>query len=606
MCRNVVDTSVAKPNVTLSEVHISTDSPLKVQAFARKADATYNDQLLLMGHDLWSHWEIQLLQFSQQDEKSKKAGITQRLMLPAQGGVSDYLNNKNLSELLKEASSLGLNGQGGQSLVVDGLWLLTGSLDNYLQASYLVMRPDLDGRWYGFFTYGSGVPSVWWNFADVNGPCRDAVYPSLWNAAADWNRSSLMPDLSPLPGGCRLSDGEDTLVEGGWSYGSRVFKAAERAKIQNKCPILLNRTKDFTRQTPGCDGKSSLFILNTFGGNDCQSQQLFTTPVVESKLHSGALGGTYRDAWNVHSLLSRLPESEQVVMHVDVDEVPGKAPTGEYVIIDASLRFNTTEAKLRMDAALKKAEAFVLNLQYESGSKSAIIVAFTTLFIATVTIPQHWNDAIQNQVYKVLAAIPALLHHKAARVAYVGLCRFLASTVVVGPAMFAFLTVVARDTGVKIADGYPSISYQGSVGNPDCSSARIGDPGFGVSETVVLDTSVQTWAVVLVCCFSLIALLSATGIAMYGAATADITALMAHRGNAVELAHTASAAASASAAFSARASGGGGGEGVSGDGGKHEIAMSSSRGYGANTNSLRIRVRENDRPMDASRENDVI
>lgn len=621
VCRNVVDTSADKPGVRREEVSFTSNSPggLTIQAFARKADATYTDQLILMGHDLWSHWEVQLLQFIPQDDKSKRDGITQRLVLPAVDGVvSKYLDNKNLSEVLKEASSWGATGQGGQPpLVVDGLWLVTGRLDDYLQASYLVMRPDLDGRWYAFFTYGSGNPNAWWNFADhpekVN--CSRAVDPSLWAVAADWNKSSLMPDSSRLPSGCRLSDGEDKLVQDVLSYGSRVFKAEERAKLQNKCPVLLNRTKDFARKTMGCDGKSDLFIINTPGfvvGSTmdiCQRDQLFTTPVAESMLHSGALRGTYKDAWNVHTLLSKLPESDRFAMHVDV-KVPGDAPTGQYVIIDASLQFkidaslqfNTTDVKLRMDKALQKAEAFILTLKYEGESKSAIIVAFTALFIATVSIPQHWNEAIQNQVYKVLAAIPALLHHKAARVAYVGLCRFLASTIVVGPAMFSFLTVVARDTGVRIADGYPSISYQGSVGNPHCNNAMIGEPGFGVSETVVLETSVQTWAVVLVCCLSLIALLAATGIAMYGAATADITKLMAHTGNAVELAQPASAAA----AFSARASGSGGGGGVPGEGGKHEIGMSSSRGYGANTNSLRIRVRENDRPMDATLENDVI
>ena len=592
----MVDTSADKTGLRPEEVPITSKTGvprgLTVQAFARRADATYNEQLILMGHDLWSHWEVQLLQFLPQDAKSKKAGITQRLVLPALGGVSVYLNNKNLSEVLKEASALGPNGQGGQSpLVVDGLWVLTGKLDGDLQASYVVMRPDLDGRWYAFFMYGTG----WSNFAGVNGPCGGVVYPPLWAAAADWNRSSLMPDSSPLPGRCRLSDGEDSLMEGVWDYGSRVFKAAERAKLQNKCPILLNRTADFARQTPGCHAKGDLFMLNTFGGNFCQGNQLSTTPVGESKLHTGVFSYTYRDAWNVHTWLSRLPEPDRALMYVN-------GTTGKYVIIDASLQFNTTDVKLRMDAALQKAEAYIINLPYEGESKSAIIVAFTTLFIATVSIPQHWNDAIQNQVYKVLTAIPALLHHKAARVAYVGLCRFLASSIVVGPAMFSFLSVVARETGVRIADGYPSISYQGSVGNPHCSNARIGDPGFGLAETVVLKTDVQTWAVVLVCCFSLIALLAATGIAMYGAAMADITQLLPHTGNAVELAHT----ASASAAFSARASGGGGGGGVSGDGGKHEIAMSSSRGYGANTNSLRIRFRENDRPMDAAVENDVI
>jgi len=220
-------------------------------------------------------------------------------------------------------------------------------------------------------------------------------------------------------------------------------------------------------------------------------------------------------------MLSSLSYADKVMMYVDT---PGKALTGKYVILDASLQLNITDIKLRMAAALQKAEGVVNNMQYKGESESAIIVAFTTLFIATVTIPQHWNEAIQKRVYQIMGLVPALLNHKVARVAYVGVCRMIASAIVVGPALFSFLTVVARDQGMRIADGYPTIAYQAlpkSAGLP-CTMARIGEtPAFGIAETVVLETAVQTWAVVLVCCLSLVALLAATGMAMWSAASDD-------------------------------------------------------------------------------------
>jgi hypothetical protein len=315
---------------------------------------------------------------------------------------------------------------------------------------------------------------------------------------------------------------------------------------------------------------------------------LYTTPAVESKLHSGAFGQTYKDAWNVHTILSGMDESQRMLMYVDA---PGKEPpTGEYVIIDASLRFNATAVDARMATALKHAEAFVLNLQYESESKSAIIVAFTTLFIATVTIPQHWNEAIQRRVYSILAAIPALLKHKGARVAYVGLCRFLASTIVVGPAMFSFLIVVARDQGLRIADGYPSISYQAYIGHPHCVNARlIGEAGFGVAETVVLETNVQTWAVAIVCSLSLIALLAATILSMFAAGTAA----------SLPGSHAAEGSPGTGAALVTQfgsSSADHGGVSLEGSGSlRHEgkvLSTPSSLGYGAALNSIRNRTRD--------------
>jgi hypothetical protein len=467
----VVDTAATKPGV--KEVPGPTTSRhagIQVQTFAREANVMYQDQLVMMGHDLWSHWEIQLLQF-QANHAEHKDGLTQRVVIVSREKVSEHMKNKGFAEVLRNASVPAFHGEGGiPTLVLDGMWLLTGHLDDYVQASYLVMRPDLDGRWYGFFTFGTGSPNVWWGgLAGVNGICEDKVYPSLYKASADWNASALISASNPLPSGCMLISEEDVKpVEGVYQYGSRAFRAEERAKLLNKCPIYLNRTENYTRTTVGCNGASTLFKLNHWGGG-CHGNQLYTHPVSESKVHVGALRVTYRDAWNVYTALSKVSTDDIKLMYVDD---PDRDATGHYVIVDASLQFDVTDLKEQMNAALLKAEAFMLNLKYESESRSAIMVAFTTLFIATVTIPQHWNEAIQKQVYNILAMVPAISNKKAARVAYVGLCRLLASSIVVGPAVFSFLNVVARDTGVRIADGYPTISYESATHPPYMRSSK--------------------------------------------------------------------------------------------------------------------------------------
>lgn len=42
---------------------------------------------------------------------------------------------------------------------MDAAWVLRPDANKYIEAAYVAMRPDMGGRWFGFYTYG-GVSVV--------------------------------------------------------------------------------------------------------------------------------------------------------------------------------------------------------------------------------------------------------------------------------------------------------------------------------------------------------------------------------------------------------------------------------------------------------------
>jgi hypothetical protein len=499
VCRNVVD-RVGSPNVASADVPPPQNPTLRrrlnVAAFRRVNTRQHDDELTIYTHDLWSHWlwPVTLAKMRTNEDGSSSAAI-----------LSPPLDRMTFTEQLN-----GKLTQTPVASIIQDAWVVTPRPSGFVMAAYVMWRPDLDRRWFAFATYGVGTTTALSAYRDVNGDCA-SVEAGMWTSAAKWRNTSVATGLADAPL-CRFLDLPNVTsvdqVGGSWAYaGTTAYGRLQRKRDNNHCPIILDKPKvERDSYVLSCHDDQVLFMLNTYGGDVCRNANYLVHPAVETMLQAGVHDVTYNDAWAYYSNVLRPAAPEGGEPHpllVNDDD--------NYVLMDASLQFNVTELWQWQLRALANTERRLHDMTINDDNEATIIVAFTTLLIATISIPQHFNTDMRLKVLgwgRALCAKCGVAPKPAVILAFVGVLRFTASAVVVGPAIFSFLSVMAQESGTHMDTGFPTVVFDGRA-PPACSDARYGEVGIGTFENQLIVTTVQTGAVVAICGLACLAILVA-------------------------------------------------------------------------------------------------
>jgi len=337
------------------------------------------------------------------------------------------------------------------------------------------------------------------NVKDVNGWCDNVLQESLPGASRGLNASrvaKVAPYCKHLQATAVTSPSD---IDGEWANAGTVFYAPEQ-RVSNRCPVILNTSVSEFAWIPGCSGKEA-FGLNQWQGDVCQGVNLFTTPLIESRVHTGALESTYVDAWRVFVDVWQLPSEQRQRWFIG-----GSRDPGYFMLADASGQCNTSRVVELQLRELRQVEDIVREAVIVDKAEGAIILGFTQLFIATVTIIMMWGPTTQEAASAFIEMFLTRVQHccrpgtgsptpnPRARMALLVLLRFISAVAVFGPALFGFITVTAQGTGTTFVEGYPTLRFL-EVGYAACSNARIGSPALGVTRVATTRIDVQTWAV---------------------------------------------------------------------------------------------------------------
>jgi hypothetical protein len=151
ICRNVVDTFAPKPGVAVRSV-VPPRTPklaryIKLQAFTRDVERAYEDEPVISGHDLFSHWLFQPITFRQWVAAGVNGSAAdppslQALVVPTGSEYSDVYKRHNwraVYDRLQAGGSLAqLLGEGSFQQVITGAWVVSPDARGALQATYLV------------------------------------------------------------------------------------------------------------------------------------------------------------------------------------------------------------------------------------------------------------------------------------------------------------------------------------------------------------------------------------------------------------------------------------------------------------------------------------
>lgn len=367
------------------------------------------------------------------------------------------------------------------------------------------------------------------NVKDVNGWCSNVLEESLPGVSRGLNASRVArvaPNCKHLRASAVTSPSD---IGGDWANGNAgtVFYAPNQ-RANNRCPVILDTNVSAVAWVPGCSSKKSFaFGLNQWGGDVCQAVNLFTTPLIESRLHAGALESTYIDAWKVFVAVWELPPEQRQHWFIG-----GNSDPGSFMLADASGQCNTSRVLELQLRELSQVEDIVREAVIVDKAEGAIIVGFTQLFIATVTMIMVWGPSTQEaagafidkfinkvqQCRRPGTASP--VPNPRARMALVLLLRFIVAAAIFGPALFGFISVTAQGTGTTFVDGYPTLRFL-EVGHAPCSNAGIGSPALGITRVATTRIDMQTWAVVVVCVVFGIVLVGATLVTTFMIAKLD-------------------------------------------------------------------------------------
>jgi hypothetical protein len=152
ICRNVVDTFAPKPGVVVRSVVPpkvpSLQRYIKLQAFTRDVERAYDDEVVISGHDLFSHWLFQPITFRQWQNSSSNgttpatAAGPQALVVPTGSEYSDVYKRYNwraVYDQLKAGGSLAqLVGERPFQRLITGAWVVSPDARGALQATYIV------------------------------------------------------------------------------------------------------------------------------------------------------------------------------------------------------------------------------------------------------------------------------------------------------------------------------------------------------------------------------------------------------------------------------------------------------------------------------------
>jgi hypothetical protein len=495
VCRNTVDRSRDLPGVTVSTVTVppaantARFNELKVEAFGRTA-APHEDQLTLYTHDLWSHWRWPVIEARGVRTRSER---TRAIITPHLGRIGD------------EPASV-------NQFMLHDIWTLMPN-KNGLDAAYAMWREDLGGRWYAMPTYGRQT-STWTGYANVNGPCEQ-VETDMWALADAWrNLSVATHEQAPT---CEYLDTPNIArvdqVGGGWfNAGTRVFDRTQRMDGNNHCPIILGKKEGIDGYVRACDdAQTAIFQYNSWGGG-CLGTHFSMHPSIESLLGVGVDAPTYSTAWDY--FLSKVRDAAEPgqLNPFLIDGRNRSTRAGDYyTLLNASLQFDTADLWSRMLKALARTEERVHDLDMDK-NLSTLVIAFSAWLITLMCIPQHFNDEMRLRVMQ-LCKRHCRIRNNTMLIALVAVARVVASAIIVGPALVSFLVVLGQESGARIDDGFPTVSYE-RVNHPACNDARIGQQAIGVIETQTVHTTVDTSAVVAICIVSLAAMSLATWISV--------------------------------------------------------------------------------------------
>jgi hypothetical protein len=150
VCRNAVDRIYNLTGVKTTLHTIPNNKGVLVKESSRSA-RPYDDELVLYTPDLWAHWQVPMLLLEQRNGHD-----THFMILPAEDRFGyNSAHNDEIKSILQQVA------RSSSARTMDNVWVVKPNAKKYVEAAYVVMRPDMGWRWFGFFTYGAeGVSDI--------------------------------------------------------------------------------------------------------------------------------------------------------------------------------------------------------------------------------------------------------------------------------------------------------------------------------------------------------------------------------------------------------------------------------------------------------------
>ena len=536
ICRNAVDSITPKDNVTVKgePVEISKGSTIALTRYttkARPACAAVN----IFGSDLWSNWHIQPTSVSilgdlpvncegystsviqcgpdlcQIDSKqvlhlSSAVVRPDRLMKLDKVGRTDIKNIKDKCQMASIAY-----------VAIDSMWMLQPRPDNgYVDTTFLERNDSSEG-WQIYPFFGTDMYTNRFNGAlvDENGLCEGI----LNNMSTIGN---CLRGFKPIL--CNLSQSSLNCTEGNLFdsvHGIRCLnntneRCSEEIRgyngVRGRCSEEIQGYNGVrgrcSEEIRGCNGVRAFQLNREYTACD---GYYYAVPALDAPVGLGASHDTYKAAKDMYNTMlgtsQRLGASQRIT-----DSVPDELDTkftnskGNYYAIDIGGYWNQTDIEGQLEQAREITVALVQQWSFHDTQATSIATALVLLFVQVLQIPTHWSKEAQNGIINWYTSKLSLSNKSALlNVVAVFVLRFFASAVRVGPTMFPFVLAVKADVGSSIYGGYPQLAYysindikpNGKSYNYARQGAEFGT--LGLTTTAIVNTTVQIWAVALVC-----------------------------------------------------------------------------------------------------------